>query len=160
METRIMWYQVTMTTIWGLCWILVAIPSAGAANCEDWNTTSYFTTATIEDVAECLSAGANPMARQFDGSTPLHLAARYNANPIVAAALIKSEARPNSRDKDGDTPLHFAIAYNANPALITTLLNAGADPNAQNDAGSAPLHLATEVHADNATVITALGCGS
>ena len=112
-----------------------------AAACDGWNTKRFFETTTAEEVARCLGGGADPMARNRQGTTPLHFAAGYNENSAVTLALINTKARPNLRDKKGNTPLHFAAEYNYNGALIIALLDAGADANARNDLGTTPLHL-------------------
>ena len=41
---------------------------AAAADCSDWNTPSFFDTATADEARECLDAGADPEARDEGGS--------------------------------------------------------------------------------------------
>jgi ankyrin repeat protein len=75
--------------------------------------------ATIEDAA---AAGdvttlramleANPslaLAKEVDGTTPLHLAALYGRRE-VASVLLAFHADVAARDENGDTPLHLAAA--------------------------------------------------
>jgi len=50
-----------------------------------------------------IEAGANIEARDEDGETPLHSAAR-RGNHAVMQALIKAGADPAARDEDGRTP--------------------------------------------------------
>ena len=78
------------------------------------------------------------MARNENGVTPLHWAARGNENPAVIAALVDAGADLKARTGYGLTPLHAAAISNANPAVITALLDAGADPNARTEDGETP----------------------
>ncbi len=79
-----------------------------------------------------LDAGADPNARDEDGRTPLHWAARWSGHAEAINALLAAGADPNApRDKDGETPLHSA-AKRDHPAAIDALLSGGADPKARN----------------------------
>ena len=97
------------------------------------------------------------MAREQQGDTPLHWAARHNSNPAVIAALIQAGADPKAQTRfDGETPLHEAADNNTNPAVISVLIEAGSDPNAQtNDMERTPLHKAAKSN-DNPAVMDAL----
>ena len=60
--------------ILGSCLLFAAGPGAGT-DCDGWNTKEFFKeffkTATVEDVASCLQAGADPVARdEEDNTTP------------------------------------------------------------------------------------------
>ena len=54
-----------------------------------------------------VEAGAEVNARNKDGWTPLHRAAR-GAGPEMLTALLEAGAKVNVRAKDGDAPLHHA----------------------------------------------------
>ena len=110
-----------------------------ASDCKEWGAVSFWQTATLEMVAPCLEAGADPEVRQgVHGWTPLHLAAAYNPNPVVIARLVTAGADPNVRDISGETPLHWAARKNLNSAIIADLVAAGADPNAKSKDNQRP----------------------
>ena len=143
--------------------------------CDQWNTSEFFSAASAEEVQQCLTAGADTEARDLIGLTPLHLAktaavveallaagsdieARgglFGLTPLratlhipaVAEALLAAGANPNARDIEGGTPLHSSRTATAVNALIA----AGADPNARTVHGSTPLY-----EARSAGVLSAL----
>ena len=55
-------------------------------HCQDWNTLEFFTHATLQEVRDCLDAGADTNAADDGGRTPLDLAVACNNNPEVAEA--------------------------------------------------------------------------
>ena len=137
--------------------LLAATSFFGCAPCEEWDTAAFWQTATIEEVSDCLEAGANPNAGSEDGITPFHLAAISNANPAVITALLEAGADINAQGKLGLTALHTALLnLNTNPVVMTTLLDAGVDINAQNKNGYTPLHTAVLSWNPNPAVITTL----
>ena len=146
----------------GLClcfagWLIAEPLLAAEVSCGEWNTIRFFATASVADVARCLNAGADSNARDDEGWTPLHNAARFGGwNPEAITALVAAGADPNARDDDGKTPLHGAAALGDNPAAITALVAAGADPNARDDDGETPLHHAATFGGWNPAAITAL----
>ena len=82
--------------------LIVSTALAIGANCEGWNTRdtrNYFQFATVGDIENCLHTGADPNARDRNGSTPLHNAAQSNLNPAVIEALLEAGADPNARDE-------------------------------------------------------------
>lgn len=66
-------------------------------------------------------------SRDEAGSTPLTLAAQFNAHPEVIALLLAEGADVTMRDGDQSTPLMAAAAGQSNPAVLDLLLKAGAD---------------------------------
>ena len=94
-------------------------------------------------------------SRTESGYIPLHLAAKYSAEPAVVSALLEAGADPNARASGGLTPLHAAIRHDADLAVVSALLEAGADPNARASGGFTPLHAAIRHDAD-LTVVSAL----
>lgn len=82
-------------------------------------------------------AGADPNARNDDGSTPLHTAARFN-HAAVVEALIEAGADPVARDSlFGATPLHVVLR---SPANAEVLIASGASVAAVDTRGRTPLH--------------------
>ena len=114
------------------------------AECSQWNTETFFEAASADDVRACLDAGADVAARDEDGLTPLHLAAR-DGTPEVVTALLDAGAdigaNPNEWPAHGLTPLHLA-AGGGTPGVVAVLLDAGADIRARSGYGWTPLHVA------------------
>lgn len=124
---------------------------------DDW-----WTTATVADVERCMLAGPGIAARDEDGNTWLHFAARYNAGPEVVRALLDAGAGANARNRAGWTPLHFAAERNEHGPVIALLLSAGAEIEARHDPAdrrgsrsATPLYLAA-LHNHSAPVIGSL----
>jgi ankyrin repeat protein len=67
------------------------------------------------------------------GSTPLHLAVRYNDDPAVVKLLLDWGASIKKRDARKYQPLSVAAKYNEDPAVVKLLLDAGADLNTTPD---------------------------
>ena len=157
----------TSAGIHQVIWILVvvvggyaALPASaaqeeGGPNCEDWNTRTFFTTASIEKVTACLQAGADPKAKDRRGETPLHNASMSADNPAIIAKLVKAGASLHARDRWGDTPLHAAAMRTDNPAIIQGLVKAGADLEARSQFGDTPLHEAVSIN-DMPHIVAAL----
>ena len=114
------------------------------SSCDQWNTGAFFGTATVEDVARCLTAGADVNARDEAGRTPLHGAVGLSGYPTVVEILLAAGADPNARTADGSTPLHWAAGLGRNPAVVEALLAAGADIEARCELGRTPLHEAAD----------------
>ena len=120
--------------------MVIATPVQNAqVDCADWNTEAFFEAAGVSDMTRCLQAGANPMARDEDGSTPLHSVA-YGGRAEAIDALLKAGANLEAWTLNGSTPLHSAAIGTAE--AVTALLEVGANLEAQNFKGETPLHLA------------------
>ena len=128
---------------------------AHAAECGGWNTGEFFKTATPVRVRACLAAGADLKARDENGLTPLHWAARSTKTPAVLTTLVAAGADLTARDKFSLTPLHWAARSTTTPAVITALVAAGADLTVRDKNGWTPLHWAV-VFPPTPAVITAL----
>ena len=111
--------------------VALAVPVHAQVDCADWNTAIFFEAAEVSDLTRCLQAGADPNAREGDGQTSLHLAARSGTGEAVTA-LLEAGADPNARDENGNTPLHLAALFERAEA-VTALLDAGADLEARID---------------------------
>lgn len=90
-----------------------------------------------EAVMTLLANGADPRARDHEGNTPLHHAAR-STDPGVAALLRDAAAELDARNDDGLTPLGVACAA-GNWRLARFLLERGAAAHAE---GATPALLA------------------
>ena len=120
--------------------------SGGAESCKNWNKAKFFAVKGIttfdtygtkgsRKIVACLESGADLMARDRYGRTPLHFAARRLE---AAETLLDYGADPMARDYEGRTPLH-----RAGSKVVETLLATGADLEARDEKGRTPLHLAT-----------------
>ncbi|MBN2726154.1 ankyrin repeat domain-containing protein, partial [Candidatus Mcinerneyibacteriota bacterium] len=73
-----------------------------------------------------VNAGGDLLARDLDGSTPLHRAACFNKNASVIRALIQAGSDVNGQDKWGNTPYDIAVKE-GNEAAMEVLKEAGAE---------------------------------
>jgi ankyrin repeat protein len=143
------------TTLIAAAFVTFGMPAL-AADCADWIKHDFFETASVDEVAACLAAGADINARDSVGSTPLHGAAKYSKTPVVIEVLLAAGADVNARNVFGGAPLHDAAYQNANLAIIEAFLAAGADVNARDVIGGAtPLHMAA-LKTENPAVVEAL----
>ena len=94
-------------------------------------------------VQQLLRQGANPNAREPDGTTPLGWAA-VRTNGEIAGLLLKAGADANLTNELGLGPLALAVA-NGPLALVEQLLAAGADPNVARENGETPLMTAARL---------------
>ena len=97
-----------------------------APTCPDWGHWTFFESASLEDVRECLEAGADPNLRDSADDTPLHLAAQEFDTALVSL-LTDAGADVNARNARGETPLLTARNH-ANLPVARKLLDLGADP--------------------------------
>ncbi|KAL8780151.1 MAG: hypothetical protein Q9213_006606 [Squamulea squamosa] len=100
----------------------------------------------IQLADELLCAGVSVHCRikeaddLVDGSTPIHLAARYS-QPQVALKLLHHNAFVNDRHHGGRRPLHEAAEV-GDDTTTRILLEHGARPGLRDSRGLEPLHLA------------------
>ena len=122
-------------------------------NCDGWNASGYFKTATLNQVTACLETGSADLeARNASGRTPLHSAGAHAQDPAVVEALLDAGAYVESTDAaSGATPLGLALRDNGTPAVIEVLLDAGADLETPDAFGLTPLHVAA-THVDDPAV--------
>ena len=90
-------------------------------------------------------------ARDNDGNTPLHGAAREGQAETVALLLDRG-ADVNARDKDGGTPLHTA-AVKGHTKAARIILNKGVDLNARDEDGHTPLYGPTRGYTEMAKLL-------
>ena len=83
----------------------------------------------------------NPNAKDSDGSTPLHWAAR-SGHVEVVRCLVEGGADKNVVTSNGSTPLHLA-ADNGHVEVVRFLVEGGADKNVVDSDGRTPLQLAS-----------------
>ncbi len=129
-----------MRTFKGLLWLALAAPAlALGANREEANRQLFQSLASQdpETALYALSEGADPMAREPDGTTPLHYAAHY-ADIRLITALLKAKADPNAKNQFGSMPLAEA-ATTGNAEAIRLLLKAGANVESPNAEGQTAL---------------------
>lgn len=79
----------------------------------------------------------------YDGHTPLHIAASKEHGVYCAQTLFNYGAEVDVTDPKGETPLHIAASLGRDH-MIRTLANHHANLNAPNASGHVPLHKAVE----------------
>ena len=97
-------------------------------------------TGNISEVKKHLAAGAdvNEKAMNWNGYTPLHLAASMKGNKEIVELLIAKGADVNANSESGSTPLHGAY----NGEIVELLITKGSNVNVRNGVGQTPLLLA------------------
>ena len=122
--------------------LLLTVATQAGAECGNLCDNDWWKTATEANVQAELDGGADVMARDKYGFTPLDFAA-LAASPANIQALLAAGADLMAREEDGTTPLHYA-ARKDTPANIQALLAAGADAKAKDTEGKTPWDLAQE----------------
>ena len=100
----------------------------------------------LQKVKELVDAGTDVNAKNVDGQTGLHGAAKYCHMDVIEYLLDKG-ARINEKDSNGETALHYAARCNGVPSatpkdLIALLLSKGAGLNEKNLRGETPVETA------------------
>lgn len=96
---------------------------------------------SVEAVDLCLGRGADALASDDYGFTPVHYAARNGSAQTLA--LLLRDIAPSDEQEGKTTPLHLA-AYSGKPAVVEALLNAGWRSDWPDEAGLTPLHRAVQ----------------
>ena len=116
--------SVKQISLWGAAWLLSAISLVGAAHAPLADAAE---TMDRESIRALLRQSVDLNARQADGMTALHWAARHD-DLEIAQLLVRAGAVVNTATRYGVTPLTLACT-NGNQRLVELLLEAGADPN-------------------------------
>ena len=100
----------------------------------------------IESLKLLQQAGANPYARNENGTSALHWAAMWSSPIECLDYLLETGLQIDSRTRTGNTPLHEAAQcpLSCKSHVIPWLLSKGADPRAKNSDGKTPWDLAQE----------------
>jgi ankyrin repeat protein len=101
-----------------------------------------------------IERGADIEAKDKDGQTVLHVAAR--GDYAITALLLEHGADVNATDVHGITPLHTAILENNDDNIVKLLIAQGAVVNARDEDGYTPLHVASLGISDNSAAIQLL----
>ncbi|XP_058457918.1 uncharacterized protein LOC131434790 [Malaya genurostris] len=102
-------------------------------------------TGNTEKVHELMSRGA-PFTADWLGTSPLHLAARYN-HVDTCKVLLRAGISKDSKTKVDRTPLHFAV-YQGNIEIVELLLNSKCEVDAKDMLKMSALHWAVEKRHD------------
>jgi ankyrin repeat protein len=100
--------------------------------------TALMSARTRAAVTALCDAGAAVQAETSEGTTALHVAARYGRTEAVHA-LLNRGADPDAATRMGETPLHYAALTGAGTDCMAALLDAGADIDEETDEGMTAL---------------------
>jgi ankyrin repeat protein len=111
--------------------------------------------ASVKSIPVLIAAGADINAKDEDGRTALHRAAREGRNDVVAE-LIRNNASVHSTDNRGRTPLHLAAMATGADAVIETLLAAGAMKSTRDNDGMTARDLAIEARETRSNYVSTI----
>ncbi len=100
-----------------------------------------------EKVPSLIAKGADLEAKNSNGGTPMHAAARLTVTPRdkILKSLLAAGANPNAIDNDGQTPLHIASSgWHWQTSTVNILVSHGANVNIRDKKGRTPLIIAFE----------------
>ena len=86
--------------------------------------------------------GIEVNAKNKEGDTPLHVAARKGQTEVVMALLNHTGIEVNATNEKGDTPLHVALWHKFREIILALLNHKGIDVNQTTSDEYTPLHLA------------------
>ncbi|MCY3842818.1 MAG: ankyrin repeat domain-containing protein, partial [Acidobacteria bacterium] len=113
-----------------IAFLLVAFAPAGGATAPgeaaDANLIDAIRVADAAGVRVAIERGADVVAADPDGTTPLHWAA-HSDEPAIVELLLAAGAEPQAANRYGVRPISLACT-NGNVAIVELLLDAGADP--------------------------------
>ncbi|XP_076298784.1 uncharacterized protein LOC143217929 isoform X2 [Lasioglossum baleicum] len=98
----------------------------------------------IGDVKELINHGVSIDAKNNDGQTPLHYAAKSDKLEVVKYLIEKKGANVNVKDNDGQTPLHYAAKSDKLEVVKYLIEKKGANVNVKDNDGQTPLHSAAK----------------
>ncbi len=126
---------------------------------QDFLNLDFWQDCTVADAQAELDRGADLMADNEKGETPLHLAGQIAPLDVIEL-LLEEGADITATDNDGWTPLHAAAAWNEDPEIAELLLDRGAHIEAADNNGWTPLHCAVAHNAEPAVTELLLDRGA
>ena len=122
--------------------LMMTLATQAGAECGNLCDREWWEQATTADLKAELNSGADVMARDEGGATPLHKAAGLD-RPEDIQVLLEAGADVMARDNNGGTPLHEAAPFGTSES-IQMLLKAGANAKAKNKNNETPWDLAQD----------------